>query len=194
MTGTERWNVAQYRAYIAQRQAAQPAANTPAARQDPSEFDEQVRFFAFVDLLGERQPDLAEALLDVYATANGGKRHCGEAGKLRASGVRRGVPDIEVWIPCGGHHGMVLEMKAARSGRATPEQKARIERLRARGYRAEICHGWIAAARCLCDYLNLPVPDHAEIAVEQRLTAARTLRKQRRRQRRNASCSKSVVQ
>ena len=135
----------------------------------------------FVDLLGERNPHLADALLDVYATANGGKRHRGEAGKLRDSGARRGVPDIEIWIPHGGYHGMVIELKAARSGRATPEQRSRIERLRARGYRADICHGWVVAARCLCDYLSISIPDDAELAVECRVMTARAARKKRRR-------------
>ncbi len=183
MTGTERWDVAQYRSYLAGRCADSTAVEPKAPRNRLLELDEQVRFFRFVDLLGERNPHLADALLDVYATANGGKRHRGEAGKLRDSGARRGVPDIEIWIPHGGYHGMVIELKAARSGRATPEQRSRIERLRARGYRAEICHGWIVAARCLCDYLSISIPDDAELAVECRVVVARAARKKGRRER-----------
>lgn len=195
MIGTERWDVARYRAYIAGSCVDATGVKTTPPRRRSLELDEQVRFFGFVDLLGERNPQLADALLDVYATANGGKRPRGEAGKLRDSGVRRGVPDIEIWIPCGGYHGMVIEMKALRSGRATPEQRTRIERLRARGYRAEICHGWIAAARSLCDYLSIAPPDDAEPAVERRLAVARATRKERRRERLNrplagiASCA-----
>ena len=185
MTGTERWDIAQYRAYLAGGHAVSTGVKTTAPRRRSLELDEQVRFFSFVDLLGERNPHLADAFLDVYATANGGKRHRGEAGKLRDSGVRRGVPDIEVWIPCGCYHGMVIELKAARSGRATPEQRSRIERLRARGYRAEICHGWIVAARCLCDYLSISFPEDAELAVECRVMVARKARKKRRRERPN---------
>ena len=184
MTGTERWDVTQYRAYLAGSYAVPTGVKITAQRRRSLELDEQVRFFRFVDLLGERNPHLADALVDVYATANGGKRHRGEAGKLRESGVRRGIPDIEIWIPCGGYHGMVIELKAARSGRATPEQWSRIERLRARGYRAEICHGWIAAALSLCDYLSIALPDDVERAVECRMTVARAARKKRRRERR----------
>lgn len=184
MTGMERWNIAQYRDYLAGRETAGDArAATRPHRQTTTEFDEQVRFFAFVEILGGRHPGLADALLDVYATANGGKRHRGEAGKLRASGVRRGVPDIEVWIPRDPFHGMVIELKAAHSGRATPEQKSRIERLRARGYRAEVIHGWMAAARCLCDYLSTPFPDDAASAVDLHLMATRGARQKRRRER-----------
>ncbi|WP_136256454.1 hypothetical protein [Metallibacterium scheffleri] len=100
MIGTERWDVARYRAYIAGSCVDATGVKTTPPRRRSLELDEQVRFFGFVDLLGERNPQLADALLDVYATANGGKRPRGEAGKLRDSGVRRGVPDIEIWAIC----------------------------------------------------------------------------------------------
>lgn len=181
-----RWNLDEYRAHLAATAGAKSMQESRRARAQP-EYDAQVRFFAGVDILAELYPAHAADLEDVYATANGGKRHRGEAGKLRAAGVRRGVPDIEAWIPVAPYHGLVIELKAPRSGQATKEQKARIARLRKRGYRAEICHGWQRATAVLCEYLGVAVPPDFEQRIEARLHLRHAMRRWARRQRKMAS-------
>jgi len=150
---TERMSAADFRAQLdAKRKGAQP-------RRQP-EFDEQVLFFILLDHLADAYPDRIDDLRDIWASANGGLRSTRAAGRLLASGVRRGVPDIEVMVPANGQHGLFIEMKAPGSGRVSPgrvspNQRQRIERLTGRGYRAVVAYGWVDAGHALCDYLGL---------------------------------------
>lgn len=194
---SERWSMAQYRAYLASGGTVAPKskdrslASTSPAPAELSEHDEQVRFFAALEVLADRHPDLTEELEDVYATASGGIRHKGSSGRLKESGVRKGVPDIEAWIVRGDCHGLVIEMKRERGGRASPEQAARIRRLRSRGYVAEICHGWTAALAVLCGYLGVTVPasmnSDVDLILANRCARRKVARSTRRRARRRTA-------
>ena len=53
-----------------------------------------------------------------------------------------------------GFHGLYIELKRIKNGRATEEQRAWLKKLTAEGYLACICHGWQAAAEVITDYLN----------------------------------------
>ena len=120
------------------------------------EHEEQLRLFVFVDqVLVVDHPHLADALGDVFAVPNGGHRNRRTAGRLRAEGVRRGVPDVLGLIPMREHHGFAVELKAD-GGRPTREQIDRIARLQRRGYVALWCEGWVCAAKALCAYLEVP--------------------------------------
>ncbi|RJX19015.1 MAG: VRR-NUC domain-containing protein [Desulforudis sp.] len=89
----------------------------------------------------------------LFAIPNGGHRHPAVAGKLKAEGVKAGVPDLCLPVPKNGYHGLFIEMKAP-DGRATPSQKAWQRLLTAYGYRAEVCHGFEAARKVIEDYLG----------------------------------------
>lgn len=93
------------------------------------------------------------ALRLLYAIPNGGRRDAVTGARLKAEGVRAGVPDLCLPYPAGGWHGLYIELKAP-GGAATPEQREWLARLRAAGYRAEVCVGWQAAAFVLTEYLN----------------------------------------
>lgn len=187
---TEHWTTKEFRAYLARQQSA--ACNSSEARaghpNDVSakkpvvewEFHEQVRFFKLVDILGEMHPHAREQLLDVYSTSSGGVRHKRTAGRLRQAGQRKGIPDIECLVPSQGYHALIIELKPEDRGRPTPEQSARILRYQLRGYRAEVIHGWIQAAKLLCEYLELPFPENAATLVELRLHQERLKSKQAR--------------
>lgn len=73
-----------------------------------------------------------------------------------AEGVKGGVPDIFVDHPTDRYHGLRIEMK--RPGE-TPTDKQLIwhERLRARGYRVDVCYSAVEALKVWCDYLGLHV-------------------------------------
>lgn len=71
-------------------------------------------------------------------------------------GVRAGVPDLFVDQPMPGFHGLRIEMK--RPGeKPTDKQLVWHERLRARGYRVEVCFSAVEALKVWCDYLGLHV-------------------------------------
>lgn len=52
---------------------------------------------------------------------NGGKRSKGEAGKMKAMGVKKGVPDLLLPLPSGIYSGLAAELKAP-GGKTSPEQ------------------------------------------------------------------------
>lgn len=72
----------------------------------------------------------------------------------KRSGVKKGVPDLFLPVPCGSFHGLWIEMKAEK-GRASEEQKWWLKEMIDHGYAAEVCHGWKEAKEELIWYLNL---------------------------------------
>lgn len=76
------------------------------------------------------------------------------AQRLKAEGVKKGVPDLFLPVARGRWHGMYIEMKRTKGGTISPEQKEFIEFATQQGYRAVICKGF-EAARCeLINYLE----------------------------------------
>lgn len=99
---------------------------------------EQARVMAWTrERLDEgRYPELAL----LFAVPNGGLRKKATAARLKAEGVKAGVPDL--WLPVarGGYLGLVIEEKAGK-GRPTTEQKAWLAALAAQGWLALVCVG-----------------------------------------------------
>jgi hypothetical protein len=112
------------------------------------EHKEQAALVKWASLQTAARPELAM----LYAVPNGGHRHPATAARLKAEGVRRGVPDLCLPVARGGFHGLYVELKAE-GGRPTVEQRAWIEALRALGYRAEVCVGWERAKAVIEEYL-----------------------------------------
>ena len=116
----------------------------------PNEHREQV---VFMERVAWQVPaSLAEL---VWANPNGGLRDKRTAARLKAEGVKPGVPDVTVAIARGGFHGLWLELKRQRGGTVSKEQKRVHGALRAAGYRVEVCVGAEHAWRVLCEYLGL---------------------------------------
>jgi hypothetical protein len=113
-----------------------------------SEHAEQAALFRWAEFARARLPELAL----LYAVPNGGHRHKATAARLKAEGVKRGVPDVCLPVARDGAHGLYIELKAER-GKATPEQLGWIRALRRQGYAACVCHGWEEARRVIEDYL-----------------------------------------
>ena len=118
------------------------------SRIHPSEHDEQAALFRWAGLWQHR----LRALALLHAIPNGGHRNKIVAARLKAEGVRRGVPDICLPVARGGYHGLYVELKA-KGGALSPEQRQWIADLRAQGYRAEACVGWQVARAVIEDYL-----------------------------------------
>lgn len=132
----------------------------PSARPEPaqtateaSEHAEQAALIERVAWAAGQHPELALLL----AIPNGGARHKATAARLKAEGVRAGVPDLFLPVARGGSHGLWIEMKRARGGRVAAAQAWWHVRLAEAGYRVEVCHGQDAAWAALCRYLELPL-------------------------------------
>lgn len=115
-----------------------------------SEHVEAVTLMRMVALHTGQHPELAY----LYAIPNGGDRHPAVAAKLKGEGARAGVPDYHLPLPRGECAGLWIELKSM-TGYPSREQREWIEWLRAHGHRAEVCRGWEAAWRTICDYLGI---------------------------------------
>jgi len=109
---------------------------------------EQVALMRWAMFARARFPELVL----LYAVPNGGHRHKATAARLKAEGVRRGVPDVCLPVARSGAHGLYIELKTER-GKATFEQLGWIRALRRQGYVAEVCHGWESARSMIEHYL-----------------------------------------
>ena len=84
-------------------------------------------------------------------TPNGGLRTKIAGAKLKAQGVKRGVPDVIIFDPPpgGGYVGAAIELKPVGKGRPSAEQKMWLEGLKERGWAVTIAHGWNEAVSWL---------------------------------------------
>ncbi|WP_273430504.1 VRR-NUC domain-containing protein [Chitinibacter tainanensis] len=114
-----------------------------------SEHDHQVALFRWAQLQSAAVP----ALKLMFAIPNGGARNIVVAGKLKAEGVKAGVPDILLPIPRGVYHGLFIELKQPK-GRVAPHQAEWIAELGLQGYRSVVCYGWEDAKDTIMGYLN----------------------------------------
>lgn len=74
------------------------------------------------------------------------------AHRMKAEGLRPGVPDLCLPVARGGFHGLFLELKTS-TGRLRPDQALWIDALRDEGYRAEVAHGLDEAIAVLRGYV-----------------------------------------
>ena len=93
------------------------------------------------------------ALNMLYAVPNGGKRDKATAAKLKAEGVKAGVPDVFLPVARMGYHGFYIEMKVGKNKTST-EQDAWLEALKAEGYLVDVSYGWQEAAHKIARYLG----------------------------------------
>ena len=106
--------------------------------------------FQWASLMSGRCPELRL----LYHCPNGGSRNAIEAARLKAQGVRAGVPDI--FLPCArnGFHGLYIELKRQKGGRVSIEQKKMMIALREQGYRVAVALGWEEAREIIMDYMG----------------------------------------
>ena len=94
----------------------------------PSEHEEQREF---VRWFRQTYPDVR-----ILAIPNGGARSPATAARLKAEGVCAGVPDL--FVP---EWGLWIEMKRAKGGKVSKDQKYWLDYLANCGYRVIVCLG-----------------------------------------------------
>lgn len=90
----------------------------------------------------------------LFAIPNGGERNVIVAARLKAEGVRSGVPDLFLAFGNAGFNGLFIEMKKTKGGRVSDIQKIYLELLRKRGFCAVVCNGCLEARQEIERYLN----------------------------------------
>lgn len=123
-------------------------ASRSAPRED-REHEEQAALISWAEHAAHALPELAL----LFAIPNGGARSKKTAGRLKAEGVKPGVPDLLLPVARHGFKGLFVEMKAE-GGRVAPEQRQWHAKLRAEGYRVAVCFGWVDAKAEILAYLE----------------------------------------
>lgn len=113
------------------------------------ESTEQQALFEWAAMCVKRYPELVL----LYHIPNGGKRSIATAKRLKAEGVKAGVPDICLPVARGGFHGLYVEMKAGKNC-TTQKQDTWLDALAAQGYMTAVCYGWKAASEVITGYLE----------------------------------------
>lgn len=117
----------------------------------PLEEVEQIQLFRWTENWASTTPEL----LLLHAIPNGGLRSKSEAARMKAAGVKAGVPDLFLPVAKNGCHGLYIELKRQKGGRVSPDQVAWMETLQKQGYCCALARGWEMAAEVICDYLGL---------------------------------------
>ena len=126
----------------------------------PSEDEEQMQVVEWATLSEGRWPELRW----LYHTPNGGKRGKAEAARFKRMGVKAGVPDLFLPVPCGQYHGLYIEMKRQKGGKLSRDQREWIDGLRRNGYRVWRCNGAKEAIDVLEAYMREREKRFAEAA------------------------------
>lgn len=93
----------------------------------------------------------------LHAIPNGGKRNKGVAKKLKAEGVKAGVPDLFLPVARGQYHGLYIEMKNE-TGVIRDTQKIFQQEVEKQGYKVITCYSDMEAIEGIAYYLNLIMP------------------------------------
>lgn len=118
------------------------------------EHDEQVILLTWTRVMSRKYP----ALRRLYANANAGTSDPRRGVWLRSEGVLKGVSDLFLSSPSNGFHGLYIELKSG-VGRLTQEQDNWIKESKILGYEAEMCKGWVEAAKVIGKYLSMDKKD-----------------------------------
>lgn len=114
-----------------------------------NESEEQIALFQWAEMMSRRYSELSL----LYHIPNGGARSKGTAGRLKAEGVKSGVPDICLPVAKGKYHGLYIEMKVG-NNKPTPNQVKWLDALREQGYQAKVCYGWVEASKEIESYMR----------------------------------------
>lgn len=95
-----------------------------------------------------------EELKWIYAIPNGGYRNKAEAKKLKATGTKRGCPDLCLPVAKNGKHGLYIEMKYGKN-KCTIEQVKWLDWLYKQGYMCKVCWSADEAIAVIKEYLGI---------------------------------------
>ena len=116
----------------------------------PLESNEQQTLVAWAKRHEEEWPELRL----LYHIPNEGKRKRITGARMKAEGLKSGVPDICLPVARGGHHGLYIELKRRKDSKVTKEQLEWIADLVAQGYVAAVCRGCDEAISLITRYLT----------------------------------------
>lgn len=137
-------------ARIMQRQGK--PERTATALPCPTEAEEQAAVIEWATAHAARLPGVDA----IFHVPNGEERSKAAGARLKAQGVRPGIPDLCIPVARGGYHGLWIELKRAdRSNGPTQAQRAWMERLQHEGYYCVLAYGAGEAIDAIRGYLEM---------------------------------------
>lgn len=127
------------------------------ARNTKYEDGHQIALFMQAAIYAPRYPELRL----MFAIPNGGTRDKKEAAKLKATGVKPGVPDLMLPVPRHGYYGLYIELKRPATEKSAKGQVSAPQRdfwqpeLMKQGYLVQIIYGYWDAWACVKWYLGI---------------------------------------
>lgn len=110
----------------------------------------QAALFSWAKSAEKRYPELQW----MFAVPNAAKRSVRLAARMKAEGLKSGVPDILLPVARMGYHGLFIEMKAPK-GRLSENQEVWLAGLCEQGYKSVVCCGWEVARDTIIEYLGM---------------------------------------
>lgn len=110
---------------------------------------EQQALFRWAAFAEGKYPELAL----MFHIPNEGVRTKANGARLKAEGLRAGVPDIMLPVARGAYHGLFVELKAGKN-RPSNAQERWLTTLSGQGYMAVVCWGWESAKNMIINYLD----------------------------------------
>ena len=110
---------------------------------------EQAALFEWAAYKTCQWPELAF----LFHIPNGGLRNKATAARLKAAGVKPGVPDLFLPATRGHYAGLFIEMKYG-SNKPTPDQQRYLDMLQREGYAVAVCYGCEEAIETIAAYLR----------------------------------------
>lgn len=123
---------------------------------------EQALQTAFFAALADLRGDHPESKW-VHAIPNGGERNIAVASRMKASGARKGVWDVCLPFPRGGHpfgyiEFKVPDVKGHKNGGCSDEQVEFGNAMAAQGAYLRVVYGWEEGLAAVVAYLYMPKP------------------------------------
>lgn len=120
-----------------------------------TEHSQQAAFFCWAQKNLEKFPELKF----MFAIPNGGERNKVTATRLKAEGVKRGVPDVFLPVQRKGCGGLWIEFKrpgteTQKEGRLSPEQQAFKNFAHSEKYGHFVAYNYLQAVECVVSYLS----------------------------------------
>ena len=113
---------------------------------------EQITLFSWAEFAKNKYPELDL----MYHVPNEGKRSAAMGARLKAEGLKAGVPDVCLPTAHGGYIGLYIEMKV-KPNKPTEQQTQWLRDLRGAGHFTAVCYTWEEAKDLIEEYIRLPL-------------------------------------
>lgn len=121
------------------------------------EEQEQIAVFKWAKMQEQAHPELAL----MYHIPNGGARNKATAARLKAAGVKSGIPDMCLPVQKHGYGALYIELKApenkalgVRKGKVSDHQAEMLKRLSNYGNKTVVCYGAEEAIKEIKEYIK----------------------------------------